>query len=144
MNMAEIFHLREPDRVPQVLSQKEIKRILAMAPSLKAKVMLSLAYGCGMRAGEVVRLKVGNIDSDQENIRIVQSKGRKDLNVMLPSNVLGLLRAWWTERPTGQDKDVPAPERVLFRHCLTGDGCIAEKGLSRQAFLDTATVAVVS
>jgi integrase/recombinase XerD len=35
--------------------------------------MLSLAYGCGMRAGEVVRLKVGDIDSDQEIIRIVQS-----------------------------------------------------------------------
>jgi integrase/recombinase XerD len=112
--VAEIFHLREPDRVPLVLSQKEIKRILAMAPSLKAKVMLSLAYGCGMRAGEVVRLKVGDIDSAQEIIRIVQSKGRKDRNVMLPSDILGLLREWWKERPVGQDKDQPAPERLLF------------------------------
>jgi len=69
--VAEIFSLREPVKVPLVLSKKEIKRILAMAPSLKARVML-------------------------------------------PSDILGLLRAWWTERPTGQDKDVPAPERVLF------------------------------
>lgn len=112
--VAEIFHLKEPVKVPMVLSQKEIKRILAMAPSQKARVMLSLAYGCGMRAGEVVRLKVGDIDSAQEIIRIVQSKGRKDRNVMLPSDILGLLRGWWTERPTGQDKDVPGPERVLF------------------------------
>jgi integrase/recombinase XerD len=120
--VAEIFHLKEPVKVPLVLSKKEIKRILAMAPSLKARVMLSLAYGCGMRAGEVVRLKVGDIvpaarlrhDSDQEIIRIVQSKGRKDRNVMLPVDILGLLREWWKERPTGQDKDVPAPERVLF------------------------------
>ena len=112
--VAEIFHLREPDRVPLVLSQKEIKRILAMARSLKTKVMLSLAYGCGLRASEVVRLKVGDIDSAQEIIRIVQSKGRKDRNVMLSSNILGLLRDWWKERPTGQDKDVPTPERVLF------------------------------
>jgi integrase len=37
-----------------------------MAPSLKARVMLSLAYGCGLRAGEIVRLKVGDIDNDQE------------------------------------------------------------------------------
>jgi len=44
---------------------------------------LSLAYGCGMRAGEVVRLKVGDIDSAQQIIRIVQAKGRKDRNVML-------------------------------------------------------------
>ena len=92
-------------KVPLVLRKKETKRILAMAPSTKAHVMLSLAYGCGMRAGEVVRLKVGDIDSAQETIRIVQSKGRKDRNVMLPSDILGLLRAWWTERPTGQDKD---------------------------------------
>lgn len=112
--VAEIFHLREPDRVPLVLSQKEIKRILAMAPSLKARVMLSLAYGCGMRAGEVVRLKVGDIDSAQEIIRIVQSKGRKDRNVMLPADILGLLRDWWKERPTGQDRDVPASDRALF------------------------------
>jgi integrase/recombinase XerD len=50
--VAEIFHLKEPVKIPLVLSKKEIKRILAMAPSQKAKVMLSLAYGCGMRAGE--------------------------------------------------------------------------------------------
>jgi integrase/recombinase XerD len=112
--VAEIFHLKEPVKIPLVLSKKEIKRILAMAPSQKARVMLSLAYGCGMRAGEVVRLKVGDIDSDQEIIRIVQSKGRKDRNVMLPVDILSLLREWWTERPTGQDQDVSALERVLF------------------------------
>ena len=112
--VAEIFHLKEPVKVPLVLSKKEIKRILAMAPSLKARVMLSLAYGCGMRAGEVVRLKVGDIDSAQQIIRIVQAKGRKDRNVMLPSDILGLLREWWVERPAGQDKDVPVPQRVFF------------------------------
>lgn len=112
--VAEIFSLKEPVKVPLVLSKKEIKRILAMAPSTKAHVMLSLAYGCGMRAGEVVRLKVGHIDGAQQIIRIVQAKGRKDRNVMLPVDILDLLRDWWKERPTGQDKDVPAPERVLF------------------------------
>ena len=112
--VAEIFHLKEPVKVPLVLSKKEIRRILAMAPSLKARVMLSLAYGCGMRAGEVVRLKVGDIDSAQQIIRIVQAKGRKDRNVMLPADILDLLRAWWNERPSGQDMDVAAPERVLF------------------------------
>ncbi len=112
--VAEIFHLKEPVKVPLVLSKQEVKRILAMAPSLKAKVMLSLAYGCGMRAGEVVRLKVGDIDSAQNIIRIVQAKGRKDRNVMLPTDILGLLRDWWKERPTGQDKNVPGPERLIF------------------------------
>lgn len=139
--VAEIFHLREPDRVPQVLSRKEVKRILAMAPSLKAKVMLSLAYGCGLRASEVVRLKVGDIDSAQKIIRIVQSKGRKDRNVMLPSDILGLLRDWWKERPTDQDKGVNASERMLFpgyrgKHLST-------RQLSR-LFLKTAKAAAIT
>ncbi|WP_243721980.1 tyrosine-type recombinase/integrase [Meridianimarinicoccus aquatilis] len=54
--------------------------------------MLSLAYGCGMRADEVVRLKVGDIDSAQEITRIFQAKGCKDRDVVLPAGVLGLLR----------------------------------------------------
>jgi len=111
---AEIFHLKEPVKVPLVLSRNEVKRILLMAASLKARVMLSLAYGCGMRAGEVVRLRVGDIDSAQNIIRIVQSKGRKDRNVMLPGDILGLLRDWWKERPTGQDRGLAGPDRVIF------------------------------
>jgi integrase/recombinase XerD len=112
--VAEVFSLREPVKIPLVLSRNEVKRILLMAPSLKARVMLSLAYGCGMRAGEVVRLRVGDIDGEQKIIRIVQSKGRKDRNVMLPADILGLLRDWWTERPTSQDVGVAGPERVIF------------------------------
>jgi integrase/recombinase XerD len=111
---AEIFHLKEPVKLPLVLSRNEVKRILLMAPSLKARVMLSLAYGCGMRAGEVVRLRVGDIDGEQKIIRIVQSKGRKDRNVMLPGDVLSQLRDWWKERPTRQDQGVAGPDRVIF------------------------------
>ena len=112
--VAEIFSLKEPIKVPLVLSRNEVRRILLMAPSLKARVMLSLAYGCGMRAGEVVRLRVGDIDGEQKIIRIVQSKGRKDRNVMLPSDILGLLRDWWKDRPTEQDGRVSGPDRVIF------------------------------
>jgi integrase/recombinase XerD len=52
---AEIYHLREPQKIPLVISQDEMKRLLAVATSLKARVLLSLGYGCGLRAG---RLKV--------------------------------------------------------------------------------------
>lgn len=75
---AEVWHIREPVRLPPVLSPEEIKRVLTMATSLKARAMLSLAYGCGLRSSEVVRLRVGDIDREQKIIRIVQSKGRKD------------------------------------------------------------------
>ena len=56
--VADIFHIREPQKIPQVISPGETKDLLAVATSLKARVMLSLGYGCGMRAGEIVRLKV--------------------------------------------------------------------------------------
>ena len=111
---AEIYHLKEPQKVPVVMSQDEIKRLLAMAANIKLRAMLSLAYGCGLRAGEVVRLKVGDIDSAQNIIRIVQAKGRKDRNVMLPADILGLLRLWWKDRPRRQDRDVAPPERWFF------------------------------
>ena len=80
---AEIYHLREPQKIPLVMSPDETKRLLAVASSLKARILLSLGYGCGLRAGEVVRLKVKHIDSAQKIIRIEQSKGRKDRNVLL-------------------------------------------------------------
>jgi site-specific recombinase XerD len=53
---AEIYHLREPQKIPLLISVNEAKRLLAVAESLKARVLLSLSYGCGLRAGEVVRL----------------------------------------------------------------------------------------
>ena len=73
---AEVWHIKEPQKLPPVLSPQEVKRVLIMATSLQARAMLTLAYGCGLRAGEVVRLRAGNIDSEQMIIRVVQSKGR--------------------------------------------------------------------
>src|SRR5271157_3061997 len=67
---AEIYHLREPEKLPLVMSPDETRRLLAVATSLKARVMLSLSYGCGLRAGEVVRLKVKHIDTAQKVIRV--------------------------------------------------------------------------
>ena len=111
---AEIYHLREPQKVPVVLSSDEVKRILLMAPSLKARTMLTISYGCGLRAGEVTRLTVGDIDSAQNIIRVVQGKGRKDRNVMLPPDVLALLREWWRERSALDDAGMPPAERWIF------------------------------
>jgi len=111
---AEIYHLREPQKIPLVMSQDETRRLLAVAGSLKARLLLSLGYGCGLRAGEVVRLKVKHIDSAQKIIRIEQSKGRKDRNVMLSSKTLDLLRQWWKARPSWHDAGTPLEERWLF------------------------------
>jgi len=111
---AEIYHLREPQKIPLVMSQDETRRLLAVASSLKVRVLLSLGYGCGLRAGEVVRLKVKHIDSAQKIIRVEQSKSRKDRNVMLSPDTLDLLRQWWKTRRRGFDSTTPMEERWLF------------------------------
>jgi integrase len=110
---AEVWHIEEPQKLPPVLSPEEVKRVLAMTTSLKARAMLTLAYGCGLRAGEVVRRRAGDIDSEQMIIRVVQSKGRKDRHVMLPAEILDLLRQWWKARPSEHDAGV-APEQRWF------------------------------
>jgi len=111
---AEIYHIREPQKIPLVMSQDETRRLLAVASSLKARTLLSLGYGCGLRAGEVVRLKVKHIDRAQNIIRVEQSKGRKDRNVMLSTAMLDLLRQWWKVRPSRHDAGTPMEERWLF------------------------------
>src|SRR5215813_6747486 len=111
---AEIYHIREPQKIPLVMSPDETRRLLAVASNLKVRTLLSLGYGCGLRASEVVRLKVKHIDSAQKIIRIEQSKGRKDRNVMLSAEMLDLLRQWWKGRPSHGDAGMPVAERWLF------------------------------
>ena len=110
---AEIYHLREPQKIPQVMSPDETRRLLAVATSLKARVLLSLGYGCGLRAGEVVRLKVKHIDSAQRIIRIEQSKGRKDRHVMLSPETVDLLRPGHTPSKGWGASSTPTPQEAF-------------------------------
>ena len=98
----QIEYIAEPQKIPVVLSPEEVRRLLDAAPSFKCRLLLSLAYGCGLRASEVVSLKVSDIDSAQMVIRIEQAKGRKDRYVMLSPELLDMLRQWWkAARPQG-------------------------------------------
>jgi integrase/recombinase XerD len=66
----EIYHIKEPQKVPLILDQDEAKRVLAMAHTLRNRLLLSLGYGTGLRGGEIVRLKVKHIDSAQMIIHV--------------------------------------------------------------------------
>ena len=115
--------VREPRRLPVVLSPEEVARLLDAAPGLKHKAALSVAYGAGLRASEVVALKVSDIDSKRMIIRVEQGKGRKDRYVMLSPHLLELLRAWYkAARPQGwlfpgRDPIQPMTTRQLNRAC---------------------------
>jgi integrase/recombinase XerD len=84
-----------PRTLPVVLSREEVARLIACASNLKHQAVLSVAYGAGLRASEVIALKVGDIDSERMTLRVEQGKGRKDRYAMLPPVLLDLLRAWW-------------------------------------------------
>ena len=68
----EIHHIKEPTRIPQILSAEEAARLLAMAGNLQVRVLLSIGYGSGLRVSEVVRLKVKHIDKSLDIIRVEQ------------------------------------------------------------------------
>lgn len=84
-----------PRTLPVVLGREEVARLIAAAPNLKHQTALSLAYGTGLRASEVVSLKVGDIDSQRMTLRVEQGKGSKDRYAMLSPVLLERLRVWW-------------------------------------------------
>jgi integrase/recombinase XerD len=115
--------IHEPRKLPVVLSPEEVARLLDAAPGLKYKAALSVAYGAGLRAAEVISLKIPDIDSKRMVIRVEQGKGRKDRYVMLSPHLLELLRAWYKAgRPQGwlfpgRDRVQPITTRQLNRAC---------------------------
>jgi site-specific recombinase XerD len=70
-----------PRKLPRVLAREQVARLIEAAPGpgLKYKTALSIAYGAGLRGGEVVMLRVGDIDSKRMLIRVELGKGRKSL-----------------------------------------------------------------
>lgn len=114
-----------PRKLPRVLSPDEVTRLLEAAPGpgLKYKAALSIAYGAGLRGGEIVMLRVSDIDSQRMLIRVEMGKGRKDRHAMLSPQLLELLRAWWRQCRSrswlfpGRDPLLPITVRQLNRVC---------------------------
>lgn len=113
----------EPRKLPRILPPEDVLRLLEAAPNPKSKAALSVAYGAGLRAMEVVELKVTDIDSQRMLLRVEMGKGRKDRFAMLSPQLLELLRDWYRiARPRlymfpGRDKIGPMTPRQLNRIC---------------------------
>ena len=127
--LAKMSTVREPRKLPVVLSCEEVARLIAAARKPKYQAVLSVAYGAGLRASEVVALKVGDVDSTRMTLRIEQGKGRKDRYAMLSPLLLERLRIWWRDAHAkgkmldggwlfpGQNPINPMSTRQLNRIC---------------------------
>jgi len=141
--LARMSTVREPRKLPVVLSCEEVARLIAAAGTPKYQAVLSVAYGAGLRASEVVALKVGDIDSTRMTLRIEQGKGRKDRYAMLSPLLLERLRAWWRAGRAqgklldggwlfpGQNPVNPMSTRQLNRIChMAADAAEIDKRVS--------------
>src|SRR5215813_5112838 len=113
--------VRQPRKLPNVLNEEEILRLLEHANGVKYRAALGVAYGAGLRVSEVANLKVSDIDSKRMLIRVEQGKGKKDRHALLSPQLLAILQDyWWVARPRlwlfpGRDPLLPITTRQLHR-----------------------------
>ncbi len=87
--------MRQPGKLPAILSRVEVERIVTHAAPLKHRTMLMTTYAAGLRLNEVIHLRVTDIDSARMTIRVEQGKGGKDRYTILSAHLLAALRAYW-------------------------------------------------
>lgn len=89
--------MKKPSTIPEVLSIEEVQRLFNTFTNLKHKAIFTLCYSAGLRVGEILKIKISDIDSDRMQIRIEQAKGKKDRYSILSPKVLKLLRDYVKE-----------------------------------------------
>lgn len=82
--------------LPDILTVKEIERVINGTRELRYQTFILVTYSMGLRLGEALHLKVGDIDSDRMKVHIRMGKGRKDRFVVLPEVTLLALRHYWS------------------------------------------------
>lgn len=97
MNLEKLQRPFNEHRLPEVLSKEEVQKIISATNNIKHKALLSLTYACGMRRGEVLNLKITDLDSQRKLIRIAQAKGKKDRYVPFGSKLRDLLANYYKQ-----------------------------------------------
>ncbi len=95
VSVPDIERPRREHNLPKVIGKAEVKRILNSLGNIKHKAMLSLIYSCGLRSGELIALKIHDVNSVRNVIRINQAKGKKDRIVPFSPKILTLLREYF-------------------------------------------------
>ena len=94
------YHLPRPRKthtLPKVLDEEDIKNIFSRVENPKHRLILYMAYSSGLRVSEVVRIRLTDIHRKSMQIRIEQSKGRKDRMVVLSKKVLALMEEYYRQ-----------------------------------------------
>jgi integrase/recombinase XerD len=122
---------KKPKSLPCVLSPDEVRRLFQAASPPWFLTLLQLTYACGLRIGEVVHLRLGDIDSARMVVQVRCAKGRKDRLLPLSAGLLALLRTYWRQhrprdwlfpgRHQGQHRNIGSVQR-LFRRALRACG----------------------
>jgi len=94
-SIAETPYPKKTHRLPTILSQEEVARLIDAAGTPFHRTLLITLYATGLRCAELTRLKVSNVDSKRMVIRVQGGKWRKDRDVMLSPKLLEELRKHW-------------------------------------------------
>src|SRR5262245_4362655 len=94
----DLVYPKRPERLPLILSEEEVARLIESASTSYHRVILMTLYGTGLRREELCRLKVTDVDSQRMVIHVRQGKGNKDRDITLSPRLLDVLRAYWKWR----------------------------------------------
>jgi len=97
----ELFRTKKAQKLPTVLTKKEVKNILSQIQDVKYKLMLGLMYSSGLRISEVVNVKVEDFDFENKLLRVQQGKGGKDRNTILSEKIIGVLQKYIKSKEAG-------------------------------------------
>ncbi|OUS32092.1 hypothetical protein A9Q98_02155 [Thalassotalea sp. 42_200_T64] len=92
--------IKRTQKIPELLSPEEVRLIITSCKKTKYRTVFSMCYGCGMRVGEVLALRVSDIDGPQGIVHIHQGKGRKDRRIIIAEQLLHILRKYWRTHPS--------------------------------------------
>jgi site-specific recombinase XerD len=113
-------------KLPEILSQEEVARLIDASTTLFQRTMLMVLYGTGMRRAELARLKVAHIDSQRLVIHVVDGKGHKDRDLPLSPTLLENLRVYWRwlkprtylfPSRMHRDHEQPISDKIVWRAC---------------------------
>jgi integrase/recombinase XerD len=117
---------KTPKKLPNILSQEEVTRLIDASTSLFQRTLLMVLYGTGMRRSELARLKIDHIDSQRMVIHVVDGKGHKDRDLPLSPTLLENLRVYWRwlkprtwlfPSRTHRDHEQPISDKTVWMAC---------------------------